>query len=171
MGIGRSAIPVLPPRGACASLSEINGSSMGQSIARSGSSTHGPFGIGAIERRTFVQEIGIFAYNTESMSKAGRDPQLPRCVPVELETDPLSEARAIRSKIDRYIENTSGKNSDELALSIRLLEMQSAQGAECGAGKIILDERFRYTGFTISRIDPRLEKMSAFVRKQAGFDQ
>jgi len=60
---------------------------------------------------------------------------------------------------------------DELALRMRILEMQPAQNALAGVREIILDEMPVQAGFRVAAQVPGFLEEPAFIAKDIGFDQ
>src|SRR5271166_901823 len=100
---------------------------------------HAPVVGGRIGRRRLVQDFGVRLERDEAMREADRYEQLAPVLRRQLDADVLSKARGRPAYVDRHIENASPTNPDKLVLSKgQNLEMQSAQGADCGGKRVVV---------------------------------
>src|SRR5271166_6072227 len=92
-----------------------------------------------IGRRRLVQDLGVRLERDEAVREADRYEQLAPVLRRQLDADVLSEARGRPAHVDRHVENASPTNPNKFVLSKgQNLEMQSAQGADCGGKRMVV---------------------------------
>ena len=84
---------------------------------------------------------------------------------------PLTEGRGIGADVDRDIEDLALQHVNQLALGMRVLEMQPAQGAPSGKRQIVLHEMAVQARLGIATQIPGFLEEPPTVAEHIGLDQ
>src|SRR5690606_31944184 len=85
--------------------------------------------------------------------------------------NPASEGRRAFPDVDGHVVHSSRKDLDELSLSLRLLEVQPAEGALPGAGDVVLHELQGDAGFGIALCVVTLDEGAARIPNELRLDE
>src|SRR5262245_51311716 len=84
---------------------------------------------GTVDAVAFVEDVGLLGEHHEAMGEAARSEDLPSVLAGELHGNMLAECRTAAADVHHYVENAAGDDTDQLALRVRILQVQPAQHA------------------------------------------
>src|SRR5436190_23763732 len=99
------------------------------------------------------------------MSKAARDPELAPVLAGQFDGHMVSKTWTADAHVDRHIKHAPPQHGDQLALRLRILQMQAAQHALSRTRHIILQKRSLDAGFCIAFGLKRLKEEATLVAK------
>jgi hypothetical protein len=89
----------------------------------------------------FVDEVGGFAEDYETVCEAGRDPELSFVLGGKLDAEPLTERWRVLPHIHGDVKDFALHDMDEFSLRLLNLKMQTSQRAAARVRPVVLDER------------------------------
>ena len=103
---------------------------------------------GGVERRHFIDHLGIWNERTEAVREAAGHPQLLPVIGRKCDGDMLTIRRGAGPDVYRDIEDRAANYTDQLALGMRVgLEVKATNDPCLGRKRVIvLNERFRQSG-------------------------
>jgi hypothetical protein len=127
-------------------------------------------GFRVIDVGAFVRKECVGPGHQIAVGETWRHPELAPVLPGQRHSDPTPEPGGTAADVHRHIEDLAAQDLHQLALGMRVLDVQAAQDALTRVGLIVLYHALRYAEPGITLRLPGLHEPAARVAKDLGFD-